>query len=233
MSMMDKYPGTGVDMFETWILFGDCSLPLMRGDEPTALTLSSFIVTDHDRWVAVEWTSAVEMDLAGFNLYRTLDEDGELLRLNGAQIAGRGDALTGATYTFRDCSVSDGTTYYYWLEDLDVEGRATYHGPVSVTHGLPTDMPGSFVLSQNRPNPFGAVTEIEYALPVACDVRLVVYDVIGREVAGLVDERQPAGHKVVRWDGRNDEGMDVPAGVYMYALEANGRVEMRKTMFLK
>jgi hypothetical protein len=97
-----------------------------------------------------------------------------------------------------------------------------------------TDLPpDEIILSQNRPNPFTAATEIGYALPVPGMVRLVVYDMLGRRVRTLVDEYQAAGHWKVRWNGRNERGIRLAGGVYFYRLEIGTRAETRKMLLLE
>jgi agmatine/peptidylarginine deiminase len=92
---------------------------------------------------------------------------------------------------------------------------------------------GGFSLAQNSPNPFGDVTEIRYELPVACHVRLDVYDVFGRQVAALIDTYQEAGPHVVCWDSKTDQGVSRPGGVYFYRFDAPGYSETRKMVLLR
>ena len=77
-----------------------------------------------------------------------------------------------------------------------------------------TVAPGSFLLAQNYPNPFNPVTTIAYELPGPSDVRLSVFDVLGREVSVLVDGRMEAGAHVIRFDGST-----FASGVYLYRLQ--------------
>jgi hypothetical protein len=79
---------------------------------------------------------------------------------------------------------------------------------------------------QNFPNPFTASTTLRYDLPRAMPVRLVVYDVLGRAVATLVDGMQPAGSHEVRYE----PGGGQPAGLYLYVLEAGGRRQARSML---
>ncbi|MCZ6819787.1 MAG: T9SS type A sorting domain-containing protein [Calditrichaeota bacterium] len=101
--------------------------------------------------------------------------------------------------------------------------------------------PQTFSLSQNYPNPFNPETVIEYQLQGSSSVRLRIYNVMGQEVRTLVNEKKPAGAYRVRWDGRDDGGKVVPAGVYFYRLEVGGAarggrsnfVQTRKMILLK
>jgi hypothetical protein len=90
--------------------------------------------------------------------------------------------------------------------------------------GLPT----SFALSQNYPNPFNPTTAINYQLPTQRHVTLVVYDMLGREVATLVNEFKHPGAYTVQWDGSG-----LASGVYFYRLSAGSFVQLKKMLLLK
>jgi hypothetical protein len=83
------------------------------------------------RRVALTWETDTELDNAGFNLYRALLKDGPYTQINEALIAAEGDAVGGASYSFLDRP--DYGTFYYKLEDVNLYGVSTLHGPVKVT----------------------------------------------------------------------------------------------------
>ena len=90
--------------------------------------------------------------------------------------------------------------------------------------GIPNEM----VLNQNFPNPFNPSTTITYELPKTSQVSLMVYDILGREVAVLVNERSEAGVHEVRFDGSN-----LASGVYFYRLQAGTYVQTRKLLLVR
>jgi len=91
-------------------------------------------------------------------------------------------------------------------------------------------IPSFYELSQNFPNPFNPSTTIRYGLPKAERVTLKVYNLLGEEVAALVnDEQRTAGYHVAIWDGRNKDGSIVASGVYVYRLRA-GSITITKKM---
>ena len=112
----------------------------------------------------------------------------------------------------------------FWLEASSI-------GAVSVAEeeALPT----SFDLSQNYPNPFNPTTTITYSLPEQSDVTLVVFDIMGRQVTKLVDQRVNAGIHNVIWDAKDTYGNKVASGVYYYRLQANDRIFTKKMMLVK
>ena len=91
-----------------------------------------------------------------------------------------------------------------------------------------TPLPKEFTLSANYPNPFNAQTVIEYALPEAVQVRLVIFNVLGQRIRQLVDENQAAGYKRLIWNGRNEFGMEVGSGIYFLQLNVGPQRFTRK-----
>ncbi len=88
-------------------------------------------------------------------------------------------------------------------------------------------------LRQNYPNPFNPTTTISYSLPDAGNVRLVVYDLLGRNVRTLVDDYQTKGLQEIMWDARDDAGVKVSTGIYIYRIETENFTESRKMILLK
>ncbi len=91
-----------------------------------------------------------------------------------------------------------------------------------------TISPREFLLSQNYPNPFNPSTVINYQLPTSSNVKISVYDALGRELNVLVNKSQNAGNHNVVWDARN-----YPSGVYFYRLEAGSFVSNKKMILIK
>jgi hypothetical protein len=203
------------------------------GRVPLAVGILSFSASGFDDRIEVEWTTATETDNAGFNVYRSQDKDGGRMTINSRLILARGDEVKGAEYSYVDYAVQEGTSYYYWLEDVDLGGKTMLHGPVTVCTASVSDVPGMAAICQSRPNPFSGTTEIKYGLRVACRVSLGVYDLMGRRVRTLAEGHEDAGYRVVTWDGRNDDGIEVSGGVYFYRLEAGNHTEMLKVVHLR
>ena len=94
-------------------------------------------------------------------------------------------------------------------------------------------LPSEYKLSQNYPNPFNPETEIRYQLPEAGLVRLDVFNILGQRVSTLVDEMQDAGYKAVKWNGRDDWGLDLPSGIYFYRVKVGAFSASRKMVLTK
>jgi len=85
-----------------------------------------------------------------------------------------------------------------------------------------------YLLSQNYPNPFNAQTIIKYNLPEASQVNIEIFDLLGRKVASLVDEKQTSGIHQVIWNADN-----APSGMYFYRLQAGDKIETKSMTLLK
>ena len=98
----------------------------------------------------------------------------------------------------------------------------------SVEENIIKEIPSSFNLSQNYPNPFNPTTNIKFNLPQAGNVRLTIYNIIGQEVAQLVNGYREAGSYTVNWNASN-----LSSGIYIYRLEANSNIITKKMALLK
>jgi hypothetical protein len=94
-------------------------------------------------------------------------------------------------------------------------------------------VPGKFQLAQNQPNPFNPSTDIEFALPASAQVRLEVFNTLGRKVRTLLDGTLAPGLHKVAWDARSDQGDRVPSGTYLYRLTAGEETQSRTMTLLK
>ena len=94
-------------------------------------------------------------------------------------------------------------------------------------------IPHTFALHQNYPNPFNPTSTIQYDLPAAVNVTLVVYDILGREVVRLVDQEMQPGYHVAVWNGKGADGRTLPTGIYIARLVAPGYSKSIKMLLLK
>mgnify|MGYP006277954987 CR=1 FL=1 len=94
-------------------------------------------------------------------------------------------------------------------------------------------LPDQYSLSQNYPNPFNPETYVDFALPRASHVTLIIYNMLGQQVRTLVDEQLSAGPKTVTWNGTDDSGAPVSSGIYFYRLQAADFQETRKMVLMK
>ncbi len=100
---------------------------------PTIIELLSFSAEPKAGEIVLSWSTESEIDTAGFNLYRSAQQNGEYIKMNSSLIPAKGSSTQGASYQFIDNNVRNRKTYYYKLEDIDMNGASTMHGPVSAT----------------------------------------------------------------------------------------------------
>jgi hypothetical protein len=101
--------------------------------------------------------------------------------------------------------------------------------------GLNADVgiPESFALHQNYPNPFNPSTTLKFDLPAATKTRIVVYNILGREVVHLANRQMPAGFHEITWHGRDAHGRGVPSGMYIILMETPEYTHSIKMILLK
>ncbi len=95
------------------------------------------------------------------------------------------------------------------------------------------EIPSDFHLEQNYPNPFNPNTKIRWQSPIDSWQTLKIYDILGNEVATLVNEYGPAGFYEVEFNSRIDGGQNLSSGVYFYTLRAGSFVETKKMILLR
>ncbi len=96
-----------------------------------------------------------------------------------------------------------------------------------------SETPSSYKLGPNYPNPFNPSTTISYDLPQAVEVKLEIFDMLGRHVRTLVNKRQQTGRYAITWDGRNEQGQQVASGTFIYQLRAGNIVQSRRMSLLR
>ena len=108
--------------------------------------------------------------------------------------------------------------------------------PVNPLIAIPTvlirNRQAPFELNAAYPNPFNPQTQITYELPDQAHVKLIVYNLLGQEIIRLVDQVQPAGPYIVRWNGHNTRGASVASGVYIYRLTTDSGFQAARRVTL-
>lgn len=180
--------------------------------------------------VVLNWITASELNNRGFEIERLQN-----YKITGLQdwrnigfVEGNGTTTEVSTYTFTDDltqSLSQNNNLRYRLKQIDLDGTFSYSNEIEVdVIGL-----NDYSLLQNFPNPFNPKTVIGYQLPVTGSSILKVYDVLGNQIATLVNEVKVAGSYEVEFDAST-----LPSGVYYYRLQAGEDfVQTRKMLLLK
>ena len=174
--------------------------------------------------VRLSWSTSFESGHDGFHVYRARQRGAAYERMTANMVRGR------SPYEWTDRSVRSGFTYWYEVGAIDVRGHEDRYGPVRVT------VPGVDVaegLRGVRPNPSGGRAEVVFALASRRRVSLTVYNVNGRRVRQLTDEVREPGTNRVEWDGRDESGRVLGAGVFLVRLSGDGLEETEKVVRLR
>jgi lysophospholipase L1-like esterase len=179
--------------------------------------------------VRLEWTTSTETNNYGFEVQRSTNDGVDYQTLAGSFVPGHGTSLVPHSYWYVDTAAGTGTCYYR-LKQIDLDGAQQYSDGIGleIAGGAKDLSPSEFVLLENYPNPFNPSTTIKYALPSSSMVRLSVYDMLGREVAVLVNERRDAGYQEVTFDA-----WGLSSGVYFCKLMAGTFGQTRRMILIK
>ncbi|MBN2010113.1 S8 family serine peptidase [candidate division KSB1 bacterium] len=176
-----------------------------------------------DGTINIQWRIENGFFTAGFNVYRSQNQNGGYQKLNSSIIVGQ------EQYTFNDASAILGQTFYYQLEQVSRTGNTKKHSPIA----LEATTPMHYELFQNFPNPFNGMTQFKYQIPHKTHVMIHIYNVLGRKIRTLIDEDQDAGFYTLSWDGQDERGEPVVSSIYFYQLHTRSFKATRKMTIVR
>jgi hypothetical protein len=194
--------------------FGECNNAAL----PVELTTFSAVTMEFG--AKLTWNTATEQNNLGFEVQRSVNGNA-FSKI--AFVDGHGTTNAPQSYSYVDASASAKASYR--LKQIDRDGKFTYSQTVEVNNAGTVS---SYTLGQNYPNPFNPATTISYALPVAGQVSMKVYDMLGKEVATLVNGMRPAGENTASFDASK-----IPSGMYFYTLRSVGFSATKKMLLVK
>jgi len=194
-------------------------------NNPIPVEIVTFTAKQHGSNVTLNWNTATEVRNHGFEIERVKSEQ---LSANGWSklgfVNGNGNSNIPHDYTFTDNTVKESGKYIYRLKQIDTDGSFEYSNQIEVN----VEIPQVYSLLQNYPNPFNPVTTIQYTIAAPENVLLKIYDITGKEVLTLVNEKQEAGKYEVKLDASK-----LSSGTYIYRLSAGSFVQTKKMILLK
>jgi len=190
--------------------------------EPLPVELSSFTAVVNGTSIILMWRTETEVSNYGFEIERTLTAISAGWEKIGF-IEGHGNCNSPKDYSFTDIP-GEGKSFQYRLKQIDTDGQYQYSNIVTVDIAAPAQ----FELRRNFPNPFNPATHINYNLPKDGFVTVKVYDIVGSEIAVLVNEEKKAGSYLVTFDGAN-----LSSGVYICTMNGNGFIKSIKMLMIK
>lgn len=185
--------------------------------------LTSFSASVKNKNVNLVWHTATEVNNYGFEIEKRQSSTANGQWSKIGFVNGYGNSNSVKEYSFTDKTGASGK-YNYRLKQIDNDGKYEYSKEVEVDLGKPT----TFALNQNYPNPFNPSTSIQYSVAGSQYVSLKVFNVLGKEVAVLVNEKKESGTYTVDFTEANLSG-----GAYFYRLQAGDFVQTKKMILLK
>jgi len=195
-------------------------------DNPIPVEFSNFIAMVNFNNVQISWTTLSEINNSGFEIERKA-ESSDWSKISF--VPGFGTTTETHSYTYNDSKLKVGS-YSYRLKQIDLNGSFVYSNVVNID----VSVPGEFVLEQNYPNPFNPTTKIKFTIPFTLSelegtlVTLKIYDILGKEVATLVNEVKSAGEYEIEFSGTG-----LTSGIYYYKLIVGSFNETKKMIMMK
>ncbi|MBS1492020.1 MAG: T9SS type A sorting domain-containing protein [Bacteroidetes bacterium] len=206
--------GTGFTSFSDFGIGGN-------QDNLLPVEFTAFTSAVSGRNVNLNWATITETNNSGFDVERKSTTTGWT---KIGSVTGHGTTNQQTAYSYSDANVPAGK-FNYRLKQIDYNGNFHYY---ELSNEVIIGAPTKYALSQNFPNPFNPSTSISYEIPSSNFVSLKIYDMMGREVANLVNENQEAGFYTVKFDASK-----LSSGIYFYKLVSDKFSATKKLMLLK
>jgi len=192
--------------------------------EIVPVELSYFTADLIDNQVVLKWQTATEVNNSGFEVERFVDTSWEKIVF----IEGQGTTSEKTDYIYIDENFPQ-SELQYRLKQIDLDGTFTYSHVASVNAVLPS----AIKLYQNYPNPFNPSTTIKFTVSSVIEseisnTKLLVYDILGREVATLVNQKLQPGDYEVEFNG-----VGLSSGIYYYVLQTDSKTISKKMILMK
>ena len=202
---------------------GPAGLQILRNTLiPIPVELTSFTATNLNNHIRLNWSTATETNNFGFEVQRKeISSDWQKIGF----VTGHGTSTETNSYEYvDDISPLSFGSYLYRLKQMDFDGSFEYSHEVLVTNITPY----TFLLEQNFPNPFNPNTVIKYSIAQTGVVTLKVYNILGKEITTLVNERKEAGNYEVTFDAS-----ELATGIYLYSIQSGDFSSIKKMLLLK
>ncbi len=212
---------SGVSTLGQFTLGTNAALPIQ---------LASLTATTTTSGVKLEWTTVSETNNYGFYVERHR-QDSTVFQTVSGLIAGAGTSLSQHHYSWVDNMVTSGN-YIYRVRQVDLNGAVSYSQPITVNVVLSVSgdvAPKKFQLLQSYPNPFNPSTMIKFSVEHAEHATLIVYNLLGQEVARLFDGMAEAGH----YYDISFNASALGSGVYLYRIVTSSHTEVKKMVLMK
>ena len=223
-----------LDNFDPWNAHQITSYSNVAPDDqslPVHMSAFSALAIESEG-IQLIWNTQSEVNNLGFHVWRSTAEDAEYQCITNEIIPGQGNCSNVSEYKYLDRNVNNGVEYWYKIEEISLEGTSQFFGPV-IAAGVSL-VPIEFGLSANYPNPFNPSTNFSYEISEPIHTTIRVYNLLGKMVKELVNERlEPGYYNNGQWDGLDSYGNQVTSGIYFLLLEAGTYKKMQKMTLVR
>ncbi len=214
-----SYDAVNDELYQTVTSFSE--FVMASNNNPLPVELTSFTAKYLSSGVVLNWQTATEINNNKFEVERQINEGNwEVI----GEVLGHGNSNTVIDYTYTDSKTSTKGKYNYRLKQIDNDGTFKYTQVVNVTVGNLD----SYELAQNYPNPFNPSTNINFTMPKAGNVKIVLFNALGQEVATLFNGNKDAGFHTVQFNANG-----LPSGIYFYQMTSEGFNQVKKMILTK
>lgn len=212
-----------------------------KQDPPEPFTLirpMSYVFQQWPDTITFLWHSTTDPDSESYIFYKwELRSQGGFSVIDEKVFLNEEDTI----YNYLPDTTLPASTYLWKVTAYDESNNSfKVENPGSITLEKQTKieekefiLPDGYKLRENYPNPFNPETKIRYELPAAGNVSINIYNIMGQHVRTLIDGYKEAGCHQVIWDGRNDDALYVPSGMYIYIMRCGSHMQMQKALLMK
>ncbi|NLW19551.1 MAG: T9SS type A sorting domain-containing protein [Candidatus Cloacimonetes bacterium] len=199
--------------------------------------LSSFTAAiSADNFVNLMWVTQTETGVLGYYVLRGT-ENVLADAITVSELIPATNTSEQQSYIFKDSELFEDGYYYYWLQNSDMDGTVSFHGPIGIQFstigsGVP-EIPLVTELKPVYPNPFNPMAYIPFSLKEAANVNFEIYNARGQLVKRIPLGQKAPGHYRTEWDGRDDQGRACGTGVYHIRMTAGNDSYLRKAVLMK
>jgi hypothetical protein len=219
----DTNPNDAFDPSINWNGFATDTFSGLGTPDPLPVELTSFSASPIGSMVKLSWNTATEINNYGFEIQKSVVGSQKSEWNTIGFVNGNGNSNSPKSYSYEDKNIS-AVKYSYRLKQIDNNGQFEYSKTIEVDFNAAK----KFELSQNYPNPFNPATTIRFNLPVAGNVKITLYNLLGQQIRTLVNEFKESGVHTI-----NFNASDLNSGMYIYKIEAGSFVQTRKMTLIK
>lgn len=205
-------------------------------DQSLPVELSSFSADYKDGIIFLKWETSSEIDNAGFNIYRGINNRRLFQKINDKLIPGAGNTTEKQSYIFKDNQVIEGYKYFYKIEDVSFSDKREFSQIISIIPNSENDnnKVSTFEITKCFPNPFNPRVNIIFKAPNQKNLEISIYDINGNLIKIFKNVRTNSGRGKISWNGLDNSNSPVSSGVYFCVIgRRNKQYDKRKITLIR